>query len=133
MMALQRISCLRYCGIFRSFDWPDDLPEFSRFNLIYGWNATGKTTLSWVLRHLEKRTIPQGEVKLKLTNGEFEGKEFPNRNVCARVFNRDFVNENVFAKTLGCCRRSHHFGVMICEGSLTLPFGAPMYAGHLAH
>ena len=101
-MALIRcISRLRNCGVFRIFDWPCDLPEFGRFNLIYGWNATGKTTLSRVLRHLEKRTTPQGEVKLKLSNGEFEGKQFPDLNLPIRVFNRDFVNESVFRKDGG--------------------------------
>jgi len=92
---------LRNCGIFRTFDWPGDLPELGRFNLIYGWNGTGKTTLSRVLRHLEKRTTPQGEVRLKLSNGEFEGNEFPDLNIPVRVFNRDFVNESVFRKDGG--------------------------------
>jgi wobble nucleotide-excising tRNase len=81
MTLIRCISRLRNCGIFRNFDWPHDLPELGRFNLVYGWNGTGKTTLSRVLRHLEKRTTPQGEVKLKLSNeefeGEFEGKQFP--------------------------------------------------------
>jgi wobble nucleotide-excising tRNase len=54
-----------------------------------------------VLRHLEKRTKPQGEVRLKLSNGEFEGNEFPNLNIPVRVFNRDFVNESVFRKDAG--------------------------------
>jgi wobble nucleotide-excising tRNase len=92
---------LRNCGIFRNFDWPHELPELGRFNLVYGWNGTGKTTLSRVLRHLEKRTTPQGEVKLKLSNGEFEGKQFPDLNLPIRVFNRDFVNESVFRKDGG--------------------------------
>jgi len=103
---------LHNCGIFRNFDWPRDLPELGRFNIVYGWNGTGKTTLSRVLRHLEKRTTPQGEVKLKLSNEEFEGKQklsneefegkqFPDLNLPIRVFNRDFVNESVFRKDGG--------------------------------
>jgi wobble nucleotide-excising tRNase len=101
MTLIRCISRLRNCGIFRNFDWPGDLPELGRFNLVYGWNGTGKTTLSRVLRHLEKRTTPQGEVKLKLSNGEFEGKQFPDLNLPIRVFNRDFVNESVFRKDGG--------------------------------
>jgi len=101
MTLIRCISRLRNCGIFRNFDWPGDLPELGRFNLVYGWNGTGKTTLSRVLRHLEKRTTPQGEVKLKLSNGEFEGKQFPDLNLSIRVFNRDFVNESVFRKDGG--------------------------------
>lgn len=101
MTLIRCISRLRNCGIFRNFDWPHDLPELGRFNLVYGWNGTGKTTLSRVFRHLEKRTTPQGEVKLKLSNGEFEGNEFSNVNIPVRVFNRDFVNESVFRKDGG--------------------------------
>jgi len=103
MTLIRCISRLRNCGIFRNFDWPHDLPELGRFNLVYGWNGTGKTTLSRVLRHLEKRTTPQGEVKLKLSDAEFEGKQFPNLNLNLpiRVFNRDFVNESVFRKDGG--------------------------------
>jgi wobble nucleotide-excising tRNase len=101
MTLIRCISRLRNCGVFRIFDWPGDLPEFGRFNLIYGWNGTGKTTLSRVLRHLEKRTTPQGEVRLKLSSGEFEGNEFPNLDIPVRVFNRDFVNESVFRKDGG--------------------------------
>ena len=46
------MSRLRGCGVFRNFGWPTDLPEFGRHNLIYGWNGTGKTTLSRLFRDL---------------------------------------------------------------------------------
>jgi len=110
MTLIRCISRLRNCGIFRTFDWPTDLPEFGRFNLIYGWNGTGKTTLSRVLRHLEKQTIPEGEVKLKMSNGEFEGKQFPDLNLPIRVFNRDFVNESVFRRDGGALPPIFVFG-----------------------
>ncbi|MCB1784444.1 MAG: AAA family ATPase, partial [Alphaproteobacteria bacterium] len=40
---------------YRDFTWPSDLPEFADYNLIYGWNGTGKTTLADILRMVEKR------------------------------------------------------------------------------
>jgi len=70
--------------------------EFGRYNVIYGWNGTGKTTLSRILRCLEKRTKPGGHVTLKLDGQEVSGEKFQTREVPIRVFNRDFVNENVF-------------------------------------
>lgn len=96
MSQIKRIARIRNCGIFRNFEWPNDLPDFGRFNLIYGWNATGKTTLSRILRCLEKRTKPEGDVTVVLDDGELRGDDFPSEQVPVRVFNRDFITENVF-------------------------------------
>lgn len=95
-MSITRISRLRDCGIFRDFTWPEELPDFGRYNLIYGWNGTGKTTLSRILRCLEKRTAPAGEVKVVLDGRDLRGNDFPNVQVPVRVFNREFIAENVF-------------------------------------
>lgn len=35
------------------------LPEFGRYNLIYGWNASGKTTLSRFFRLMEGPNSPR--------------------------------------------------------------------------
>ena len=39
---------------FRQFKW-GALPELARFNLFYGWNGTGKTTLSNLLADLDRK------------------------------------------------------------------------------
>ena len=97
MTRIVRISRLRSCGVFRDFTWPSDLPEFGRYNLIYGWNGTGKTTLSRLFRDLElgapRRT---GEAVLHIDGRDVRGESFPQSNLQIRVFNRDFVNTNVF-------------------------------------
>ena len=99
----EKISKLKNFGIFRDFSWSGDTPDFVRFNLIYGWNRSGKTTLSKVFAACEKRTT---DFKVYPRNGEFEikvqGGQTVNHNNCrysayhVRVFNRDFVEENVF-------------------------------------
>jgi len=97
-MSIKRISRLRNCGIFRDFAWPDSLPEFGKFNLIYGWNGTGKTTISNLLRDLELRRVPAtGEVALRINEQDVRGEEFPETNFSIKVFNRPFVNENIFS------------------------------------
>ena len=83
-------------GIFRDFKWSNDLPEFGQFNLIYGWNGTGKTILSRTLRCLENQTNPSGEVEIRLDGGKIKGEQFSNENVPIRVFNREFIDESVF-------------------------------------
>ena len=97
MTRITRIVHLRDCGIFRDFEWPEGLGDFGRYNVIYGWNGTGKTTLSRILRCLEKRTVPAGQVTVVLDGEEeVQGDEFPSVSLSIRVFNREFIVENVF-------------------------------------
>ena len=96
-MRITRISKLQKCGIFHNFEW-GELPEFARFNLIYGHNGSGKTTLSRVLRNLELGKIPEGKVIISTDeSGNIRGDNFPKGNVPIRVFNSDFVKDNVFS------------------------------------
>jgi wobble nucleotide-excising tRNase len=51
ILKLRRIKDL---GIFRDYRWDADLPDFCRYNLIYGWNGCGKTTLSRMFASLSE-------------------------------------------------------------------------------
>ena len=96
MNRVNRISRLRGCGIFRNFRWPSDLPDFGQYNVIYGWNGTGKTTLSRMFRHIELSQAPTtGEAVLRINNSDVPGEEFSQSDLTVRVFNRDFVEDNV--------------------------------------
>ncbi len=96
MTRIDRIARLRRCGIFRDFRWPSNLPEFGRYNVIYGWNGTGKTTLSRLFRSLEVARAPgMGEAVLRINGHDVPGDAFPHSPLHIRVFNRDFVEENV--------------------------------------
>ena len=100
---IERISRLRNCGVFQNFTWPQDLPNFGKFNLIYGWNGSGKTTLSRIFRDVQLRQVPDnGDAQLSITGSPvLRGTEFPNSSVSVRVFNRDFVEQNVFRADKG--------------------------------
>jgi wobble nucleotide-excising tRNase len=54
---IQKLDFIRNAGLYRTFDW-GTLPELKRFNLIYGWNYSGKTTLSKILQALERGVVP---------------------------------------------------------------------------
>ncbi len=96
-MNIQRIDRLRNHGIFRDFTWPADLPHFGNYNVIYGWNGSGKTTISRIFRDLELRRDPMsGEANLTVDGQAIRATEFQGASVPVRVFNRDFVAENVF-------------------------------------
>ena len=101
-MKIVRIDKLHNCGVFRDFTWVEDteLREFSRFNLIYGWNGSGKTTISRILRSLELRMMPTvGDITVQLSGRRVNGSEFAQvspETIGLKVFNREFVKDNVF-------------------------------------
>lgn len=98
-MRIDAIKSLRSCGVFRHFDWPTDLPSFAKFNLIYGWNGTGKSTLTRVLHCLERKVIPDGTVTISVGGNDISGTAFPKVNLSIRVFDREFVERTVRAST----------------------------------
>jgi wobble nucleotide-excising tRNase len=98
---IKKIKKIKDYRIFKDFSWSSELNDFARFNLIYGWNASGKTTLSNIFREMEKRTPHhEGEIELTIDNNQVKGDQFDKSIYIPsiRVFNRDFISENVFAK-----------------------------------
>ncbi len=86
-------------GSFQRFTWNAELPAFASVNILYGRNYSGKTTLSRILRCFETKCIPQ-----RIDNPLFEmemsdGNTFTQAQLpagpCIRVFNQDFVRENL--------------------------------------
>ena len=91
-----------------------DLPEFKRFNLIYGWNRSGKTTISRVFSSCEKRCVyDKDKFKQYPENGEFEIKTsddvtIKNTDVATgtlpvKVFNQDFIDDNISFNPSNSC------------------------------
>ena len=54
---INKISKLKDFGIFHHFSWMKELPEFKKFNLLYGWNRSGKTTISRVFTSCERKCV----------------------------------------------------------------------------
>jgi wobble nucleotide-excising tRNase len=83
--------------VFRDFTWPQHLPDFARYNLIYGWNGSGKTTLSRLFQALEVKTpLSDGQAAVRVNGRDLAHTEFDQMDVPVRVFNRDFVSASVF-------------------------------------
>ena len=98
-MRIERISKIKNHRIFHEFAWGDSLSDFGEKNLFYGWNGTGKSTLSNLFRSIEKRSpISEGEIEFVIFGKKVDGadlstiQELPQ----VRVFNKDFVVDNVF-------------------------------------
>jgi len=62
---INKINKLKKFGIYKNFSW-NGLDDFKKKNLIYGWNYSGKTTLSKLFQNLE----------FKDKNKYFSGAEF---------------------------------------------------------
>lgn len=94
---ISKINRLTNFGNYRQYQWGSTAP-FSQRNLIYGWNYSGKTTLSRLLQILEDPT------KLAQWQGcQFEielqgGTTITHKNLGnpprIKVFNRDFIQSN---------------------------------------
>lgn len=104
---INKISKIRNIAVFDDFDWAksvrdkgNNVAEFKALNIIYGRNYSGKTTLSRIIRSLET-----GNISENYSSPEFEvifnKKEIASHinrnshNLNIRVFNEDFVKENL--------------------------------------
>ena len=111
-MQIKRIARIEQYRIFRDFTWPDDLPNFSRFNLIYGWNGVGKTTLSGLFSYLQtKQIMPEGRVDWLIDQRAVSSTDITNEQTPAvRVFNRDTVARSVFESSQGSLPPVYYLG-----------------------
>ena len=96
---IRRIQQIKAFGVFADYQWPSSLPEFKQFNLIYGWNYSGKTTLSRVFRCFEQKQphvdFAGAQVQLKADDGKVYDLSSPQSAPVFRVFNSDFIRENL--------------------------------------
>ncbi|MCL4272252.1 MAG: AAA family ATPase [Anaerolineales bacterium] len=93
---IKKILEIKNLGIFRDYRWDSAMPEFGRFNLVYGWNGSGKTTLSELFSAFEYGSLdeyPDFKYKIDTTDGEHtEGSSY---NKKVRVFNQKYVSQNI--------------------------------------
>lgn len=98
-MKLKRINRIQRFGVFENFSWQGDLPDFNLFNAFYGWNYSGKTTLSRIFRCFELGKLHEDYSGSNFTFQDFDGNShtsntFPS-TLSIRVFNSDFIGENL--------------------------------------
>ena len=96
---IRKFEEIKDLGVFPNFKWGSGLKQFETFNLIYGWNGTGKTTLSRLLRYLENNEFlpEEWEPKFKIVTdsgiGNDTAPDFLSGSIC--VFNTDFIETNI--------------------------------------
>jgi wobble nucleotide-excising tRNase len=110
MSKITKIAKIDNFGIFKNFDWNSSLSyqqksnteiyNFKDINIFYGRNYSGKTSLSKIIRSLEKQALPSKyenpDFKIELndesliTQSTLSNFEHP-----IHVYNSDFVKENL--------------------------------------
>jgi len=97
---IQCIDFLKGFGLFQEFIGDDSsgIPAFKKYNLLYGWNYSGKTTLSRVFQAIEKQTLPKdctgASFRMTLDDETKLNSSDLSSPLTIRVFNRDYVNSN---------------------------------------
>lgn len=97
MAILKKITKLKNLGVYADFSWPSDLAELKKYNVIYGWNGTGKTTLSKLLGALATGSHPEFPA-LEYTvqdSGDGSHSQGSGFSTPIRVFNAEFIANNV--------------------------------------
>ena len=97
---IECIPRMRDFGIYRDFAGGDqtDVPPFKKHNIVYGWNYSGKTTLSRLFQVLQfpDRPLPYAgsQLTVKFAGGteSNEGSRVSPHPI--RVFNQEFIGAN---------------------------------------
>jgi len=96
---IKRINKIKNFGFFEDFQHGSDLQDFTKYNLIYGWNASGKSTLSKVFRSIELRKLQDGfntaEFEIKNGDASIINQHFNGTQPNIKVFNHDFISSNL--------------------------------------
>ncbi|MBD0725538.1 hypothetical protein B6A10_10140 [Flavobacterium sp. L1I52] len=98
---IKRIQFIKNFGVYKNYRHDGALRDFNNKNNIYGWNYSGKTTLSRLFSYCEKKEANFVE----FPNLEFEivlhdGTKITQTNIASfpfniRVFNSDFIRDNL--------------------------------------
>jgi wobble nucleotide-excising tRNase len=97
---LTGIQTLKTFGIFDEYTRPTGMKDFCDRNVIYGWNYSGKTTLSRLFHALNEKAPHPDMVGCNFSLTDQDGGTITEENLAAstktvRVFNSDFVSESL--------------------------------------
>lgn len=96
---IKGIAKIRGLGVYEDYTKPNGTKDFGVKNLIYGWNYSGKTTLSRLFSLLENKTV-NPDLNGCSFSFETDGEPITDLNystsgLIVRVFNSDFIRDNL--------------------------------------
>lgn len=96
---IDNIKLINNLGIYKDYKANSELQNFNKYNLFYGWNGSGKTTISRLFRIIEKKEIPieYNNIKfnIEIDSQKYSDKNYKNINENVFVFNEEFIEENI--------------------------------------
>lgn len=98
---IKRINRIKNMGVFSNYTRNSDLRDFEEKNIIYGWNYSGKTTVSRLISYLDKNTqidddYESAEFEVELSDGKkINNTNRDNSPLLIKVFNSDFIKNNL--------------------------------------
>ncbi|MET3981996.1 wobble nucleotide-excising tRNase [Mucilaginibacter sp. UYP25] len=98
---IQRIDSITNFGIFKNYSWSGSpgMQDFKEKNILYGWNYSGKTTLSRIFSCLRDQTLhhdfPSGLFKLTSDQGSIDQSSLGSFPYKVAVFNAEYAKENL--------------------------------------
>ena len=93
---ITQINKIKNLGIFKDYSFNNSLPDFAKYNLVYGWNGSGKTTFSELFTVFKGGVLedfPDLEYQIKSNNQAYSQNKPYDKNI--RVFNQNYIAENV--------------------------------------
>jgi len=98
---INRIENIKDFGVYKNFSWNSatGLKNFNHKNLFYGWNYSGKTTLSRIFSSLRDKKIhnsyDKSFFKVNTSVGDFDSNTLENFPFEILVFNSDYIKDNL--------------------------------------
>ncbi|HZG84069.1 AAA family ATPase [Paenibacillus sp.] len=97
---IKKINRIMNFGIYRDYQVDTNFLPFSKYNLLYGWNGSGKSTFSRLMRMLSSGVIPPEfndcQIEVELENGLLiTHQNLESLQARMLVFNQDFIDENI--------------------------------------
>ncbi|MBP2636804.1 MAG: hypothetical protein H6Q72_2711 [Firmicutes bacterium] len=97
---IEQINSLKNFGIFKHYQANSEIYPFSKFNIFYGWNGSGKSTISRLFASFSKRCLPVGHSNCQFDVSVTGNRRITENNIsdCSEkiaVFNQDFIDENI--------------------------------------
>jgi wobble nucleotide-excising tRNase len=97
---IKRINHIKKFGVFQNYRRTGDIQDFTNLNIIYGWNYSGKTTISRIFQHFERTEknpdYSTAEFELENHNGDkFNEQKQLIDDRLIRTFNSDFIKNNL--------------------------------------